>query len=81
MTDYTVNYRYFLNYISALHPQNKDALERWLGTKSTTLLEKRKYIKNKVQSFEVGYVLDTSSGAIQKTIQENITKSIYLYAE
>ena len=80
LTDYTVNYRYFLNYISALHPQNKDVLERWLRTKSTTLLEKRKYIKNKVQSFEVGYVLDTSSGAIQKIIQENITKSIYLYA-
>lgn len=80
LTDYTVNYRYFLNYISALHPQNKDILERWLRTKSTTLLEKRKYIKNKVQSFEVGYLLDTSSGAIQKIVQENITKSIYLYA-
>jgi len=80
LTDYTVNYKYFINYIVALHPQNKDALERWLRTKATTLLEKRKYIKNKVQSFEVGYLLDTSSGAIQKIIQENITKSIYLYA-
>ena len=80
LTDYTVNYRYFIDYIVALHPQNKDALERWLRTKATTLLEKRKYIKNKVQSFEVGYLLDTSSGAVQKIVQENITKSIYLYA-
>lgn len=80
LTDYTVNYKYFINYIIALHPQNKDTLERWLKTKAKTLLEKRKYIKNKVQAFEVGYLLDTSSGAIQKIIQENITKSIYLYA-
>ena len=80
LTDYVANYKYFINYISALHPQNKDVLETWLRTKAKTLLEKRKFIKNKVQSFEVGYLLDTSSGSLKKIIQENITKSIYLYA-
>ena len=48
-----------------------------LRTKS--MLEIAKYIKNKVQSYEVGYLLDNNT-LLTKQIKQNILKSMYLYA-
>lgn len=42
--------------------------------------DKMKYIKNKIQSYEVGYMLDEDSGHISHQIQQNILKSMYFYA-
>lgn len=42
--------------------------------------DKMKYIKNKIQSYEIGYMLDTTSSHISESVQQNILKSMYLYA-
>ena len=39
-----------------------------------------KYLKNKVQSYEVGYVLDKGKGTISDEIKKNIMKSVYSLA-
>tara|TARA_B100000131_G_scaffold162590_1_gene157263 strand:- start:54 stop:1541 length:1488 start_codon:yes stop_codon:yes gene_type:complete len=39
-----------------------------------------KYLKNKVQSYEVGYVLEKGKGAISDEIKKNIMKSVYSLA-
>tara|TARA_B100001287_G_C22645888_1_gene512681 strand:+ start:50 stop:1537 length:1488 start_codon:yes stop_codon:yes gene_type:complete len=39
-----------------------------------------KYLKNKVQSYEVGYVLDKGKGQISELVKENIMKSVYSLA-
>ena len=52
-------------------------VDMMLRTKS--MLEIAKYIKNKVQSYEVGYLLDNNT-LLTKQIKQNILKSMYLYA-
>ena len=42
--------------------------------------EAAKYLKNKVQSYEVGYVLEKGKGFIQDEIKKNIMKSVYSLA-
>ena len=39
-----------------------------------------KYLKNKVQSYEVGMVLDENQTQIKKMVKENIMKSVYTQA-
>ncbi len=39
-----------------------------------------RYIKDKVQSGEIGYVLDKESGIIGDAIKDNIMKGVYTYA-
>ena len=39
-----------------------------------------RYIKDKVQSGEIGYVLDKESGIIDDAIKDNIMKGVYTYA-
>ena len=39
-----------------------------------------KYLKNKVQSYEVGYVLDKGKGKISDVIKQNNMKSVYSLA-
>jgi|14_taG_2_1085336.scaffolds.fasta_scaffold01425_6 hypothetical protein len=42
--------------------------------------DKMKYVKNKIQSYEIGYMLDTASSHISESVQQNIVKSMYFYA-
>ena len=42
--------------------------------------DKMKYVKNKIQSYEIGYMLDTASSHISESVQQNILKSMYFYA-
>lgn len=39
-----------------------------------------KYFKHKVQSYEVGYMLEYNKGGIRDFIKKNVAKSMYLYA-
>ena len=39
-----------------------------------------KYLKNKVQAYEVAYVFDKDNGVIREAVRENIMKGVYSYA-
>ena len=39
-----------------------------------------KYMKNKIQSYEVAHVIDYDGAAINKKVKENILKSMWMYA-
>jgi len=47
---------------------------------SGNVLKSQKYIKNKVQSYEVGFMLDNASSHLKDEIKKSILKSMYLYA-
>ena len=47
---------------------------------SGNVLKSQKYIKNKVQSYEVGFMLDNASNHLKEEIKKNILRSMYLYA-
>lgn len=49
-------------------------------TPRVSAFDKMKYVKNKIQSYEIGYMLDSASGHISKSVQQNILKSMYFYA-
>ena len=46
----------------------------------TKMRQALKYLKNKVQSYEVANVFDKDNGTIKKEMKENIMKSVYSYA-
>jgi len=48
--------------------------------KKTGVFDAAKYLKHKVQSYEVGFLLDTQQKQIKEDIKENIIKSIISYA-
>jgi hypothetical protein len=48
--------------------------------KKTGVFDAAKYLKHKVQSYEVGFLLDTEQTQIKEYIKENIIKSIISYA-
>jgi hypothetical protein len=48
--------------------------------KKTGVFDAAKYLKHKVQSYEVGFLLDTEQKQIREDIKENIIKSIISYA-
>lgn len=48
--------------------------------KKTGVFDAGKYLKHKVQSYEVGFLLDTDQKQIKEDIKENIIKSIISYA-
>ena len=48
--------------------------------KKTGVFDAAKYLKHKVQSYEVGFLLDTDQKQIKEDIKENIIKSIISYA-
>jgi hypothetical protein len=48
--------------------------------KKTGSFDAAKYLKHKVQSYEVGFLLDTEQKQIKEDIKENIIKSIISYA-
>ena len=49
-------------------------------TPRVSAFDKMKYVKNKIQSYEIGYMLDSASGHISEQVQQNILKSMYFYA-
>ncbi len=49
-----------------------------VGAKGT--FDAAKYLKNKVQSYEVGMILDENQTQIKKMVKENIMKSVYSQA-
>ena len=58
-------------------------VEKLLSKKSartTGVFDAAKYLKHKVQSYEVGFLLDTSQKQIKEDIKENIIKSMISYA-
>ena len=58
-----------------------EEFEKKLGkTTNKNYKDAAKYLKNKVQSYEVGYVLDKGKGAISDEIKKNIMKSVYSLA-
>ena len=46
----------------------------------TKLRQALKYLKNKVQAYEVANIFDHDNGTIKKEIKENIMKGVYSYA-
>ena len=46
---------------------------------NASLISIAKFIKNKVQSYEIGYLLDKNQ-VLRQDIKQNILKSMYLYA-
>ena len=48
--------------------------------RTTGVFDAAKYLKHKVQSYEVGYILDTNQKQIKEDIKENIIKSMVSYA-
>jgi hypothetical protein len=61
--------------VSVLNEVNK-----MMKSKRTGVFDASKYLKHKVQSYEVGYLLDTEQKQIREEIKENIIKSIISYA-
>ena len=58
-----------------------DGFNKKLGTaKVLNYKDAGKFLKNKVQSYEVGYVLDKGRTEISKDIKKNIMKSVYSLA-
>tara|TARA_B100001996_G_scaffold160549_1_gene122445 strand:+ start:485 stop:1963 length:1479 start_codon:yes stop_codon:yes gene_type:complete len=58
-----------------------DGFNKKLGTaKTLNYKDASKYLKNKVQSYEVGYVLDKGRKEISADIKKNIMKSVYSLA-
>lgn len=60
--------------VSVLNEVNK------MLKKKTGVFDAAKYLKHKVQSYEVGFLLDTEQKQIKEDIKENIIKSIISYA-
>lgn len=58
--------------------QNRGPSARAFGRGNTMFLSK--WIKNKVQSYEVGFMLEYGKGSLSDMIKDNITKSMFLYA-
>ena len=55
-------------------------VNKMLKNKTTGVFDAAKYLKHKVQSYEVGFLLDTEQKQIKEYIKENIIKSIISYA-
>ena len=49
-------------------------------TVPTQLRQALKYLKNKIQSYEVAYVFDKDNSIIKEEVRENIMKGVYSYA-
>jgi hypothetical protein len=60
--------------VSVLNEVNK------MLKKKTGVFDAAKYLKHKVQSYEVGFLLDAEQKQIKEDIKENIIKSIISYA-
>lgn len=48
--------------------------------RTTGVFDAAKYLKHKVQAYEVGFLLDTQQKQIREDIKENIIKSMISYA-
>ena len=48
--------------------------------RTTGVFDAAKYLKHKVQSYEVGYILDRDQKQIREDIKENIIKSMVSYS-
>jgi len=74
----------FGNYIQRLSKGNHTAQqvrsEMDTFISRNQILQAQKYLKNKIQSYEVGYMLDNDSSHLQEQVKNNILKSMYLYA-
>ena len=76
--------KYWIEYIEWLSNQshNRDRVgssyRRELGNGNYT--QAAKYLKNKVQAYEVGMILDQSRNEISNIVKENIMKSVYSQA-
>jgi len=57
----------------------KSLLKKKTG-RTTGIFDAAKYLKHKVQSYEVGHLLDTQQDQIKEDIKENIIKSMISYA-
>ncbi len=55
-------------------------VERELGPRGDQYFKAAKYLKHKVQSYEVGFLLDKEQKQIKDEIKVNIIKSMYSYA-
>ena len=55
-------------------------VERELGPRGDQYFKAAKYLKHKVQSYEVGFLLDKDQKQIKDDIKENILKSMFSYA-
>ena len=51
-----------------------------LMKKKSGIFDAAKYLKHKVQAYEVGFLLDTQQQQIKTDIKENIIKSMISYA-
>ena len=60
-------------------PKFMEQYNKKLG-KSNNYKDAAMYLKNKVQSYEVGYVLDKGKGKISDLVKQNIMKSVYSLA-
>lgn len=82
--DMAANGGSFAKYIEELsHGNHKAALVQAEIDKLVSagqLLAAQKYVKNKVQSYEVGHMLDTASGHLIQQVKKDILKAMYLYA-
>ena len=67
----------------------REILRQFSGVKETRgrtpiipakLRQAFKYLKNKVQAYEVAYVFDKDNGVIKEAVRENIMKGVYSYA-
>lgn len=70
----------YINTISNGNHSSQHIREYLVDTPRVSPFDKMKYIKNKIQSYEIGYMLDNASSHISQSVQENILKSMYFYA-
>ncbi len=79
----------YIDFLTGSKVRGIEVLRQFSGIKETRgrtptipakLRQALKYLKNKVQAYEVAYVFDKDNGVIREAVRENIMKGVYSYA-
>ena len=79
----------YIDFLTESKVRGREVLRQFSGVKETRgrtatipakLRQALKYLKNKVQAYEVAYVFDKDNGVIREAVRENIMKGVYSYA-
>ena len=79
----------YINFLTTNKVAGRQILRQFSGVKEVRgknaplpakLRQALKYLKNKVQAYEVAYVFDKDNAIIKEAVRENIMKGVYSYA-
>ena len=79
----------YIDFLTESKVAGRTILKQFAGVKESRgkkppvpakLRQALKYLKNKIQAYEVAYVFDKDNGIIKEAVRENIMKGVYSYA-